>query len=127
MKAGAGAFYVSLIGTQESWSMGIFQPQSAEPFEISLAQWSLHRRHFGKQGEKLDNLDFAATAKGFGIDAIEYVNQMFKDKGNDKKYLREMKKRAADVGVKSLLIMCDGRGMGWARVMMNSPRPSSAP
>ncbi|MCH9023207.1 MAG: sugar phosphate isomerase/epimerase, partial [Planctomycetes bacterium] len=110
LKTGAGAFCVSLIGTQETWGMGLFQQKEAEPFEISLAQWSLHKRHFGQQGEKLDNLDFAATAKGFGIHAIEYVNQMFKDKGEDKKYLKEMKKRAKDAGVKSLLIMCDGEG-----------------
>ena len=78
------------------------------PFKISLAQWSLHR---ALHGGKLDNLDFAATAKNdYGIEAIEYVNQFFKDKARDEKYLGEMKKRAADLGVKSLLIMCDGEG-----------------
>lgn len=77
-------------------------------FSISLAQWSLHRAFFEK---KIDNLDFAATAKNeFGIDAIEYVNQFFKDKGEDQSYLAEMKKRAADLGVTSVLIMCDGEG-----------------
>jgi sugar phosphate isomerase/epimerase len=77
-------------------------------FKISLAQWSLHRTF--ENGE-LDNLDFAATAKNkFGIEAIEYVNQFFKDKANDKAYLGEMKKRAADNGVKSLIIMVDGEG-----------------
>lgn len=77
-------------------------------FEISLAQWSLHKTLFGG---KLDNLDFAATTrKEFGIDGVEYVNQFFKDKAKDKSYLAEMKKRAADAGVKSLLIMIDGEG-----------------
>ena len=77
-------------------------------FKISLAQWSLHRALYGGQ---LDNLDFAATAKNdYGIDAVEYVNQFFKDKAKDKEYLGQMKKRAADVGVRSLLIMCDGEG-----------------
>ena len=110
LKAGAGTFCGLLIGTPDGLGLGNFQSAAAEPFEISLAQWSLHKRHFGRQGPKLDNLDFAATTKGFGINAIEYVNQMFKDKGKDKKYLREMKKRAKDAGVKSLLIMCDGEG-----------------
>ena len=32
------------------------------------------------------------------------------DKAKDAKYLGEMKKRAADQGVKSLLIMCDREG-----------------
>ena len=77
-------------------------------FKISLAQWSLHRTIFAK---KLDNLDFAKTAKTeFGIDAVEYVNQFFKDKAKDHSYLGEMKQRAADAGVKSLLIMIDGEG-----------------
>lgn len=77
-------------------------------FKISLAQWSLHNAFFQK---KLDNLDFAKTAKReFGIEAIEYVNQFFKDKAKDQTYLGEMKKRAADEGVKSLLIMIDGEG-----------------
>jgi len=80
------------------------------PFQISLAQWSLHKRHFGRQGPKLDALDFAKTAKGFGINALEYVNQMFKTKAKDAKYIAELKKRADDLGVKSLLIMCDGEG-----------------
>lgn len=77
-------------------------------FKISLAQWSLHKTLFGKQ---LDNLDFARTAKTvYGIDAVEYVNQFFKDKATDKSYLNEMKKRASDHGVKNVLIMCDGEG-----------------
>jgi sugar phosphate isomerase/epimerase len=77
-------------------------------FQISLAQWSLHRT---LREKKLDNLDFARVAKNdYGIDAVEYVNQFFKDKGKDSGYLSEMKKRAEGQGVKSLLIMCDGEG-----------------
>jgi sugar phosphate isomerase/epimerase len=77
-------------------------------FTISLAQWSLHRALFGKQ---LDPLDFAKTAKlEYGIDGVEYVNQFFKDKAKDRAYLAELKKRARDYGVDSVLIMCDGEG-----------------
>ena len=77
-------------------------------FDISLAQWSLHRKL--KSG-KMDNLDFAKVAKEeFGIHAVEYVNQFFKDKAGDQGYLGQMKQRAADLGVKSLLIMIDGEG-----------------
>ena len=83
---------------------------AAKPFEISLAQWSLHRSLRGQQEPKLDNLDFAKAARGFGIGAIEYVNQFFKDKAEDRKYLAEMRKVADGEGVRSLLIMCDGEG-----------------
>jgi sugar phosphate isomerase/epimerase len=77
-------------------------------FKISLAEWSLHNALFGK---KLDHLDFARAAKeDYGIEAVEYVNQFFKDKAKNAEYLGEMKKRAADLGVKNLLIMCDGEG-----------------
>jgi len=80
----------------------------AQKFKISLAEWSLHKTI---NAGKLDNKDFAKTAKeDFGIEAIEYVNQFFKDKVKDQGYLGEIKSRAEDLGVKTLLIMIDGEG-----------------
>lgn len=77
-------------------------------FKISLAQWSLHRSF---RSGKMDPRDFAKISKNeFGINAIEYVNQFFKDKAKDKKYIGDLSKRANDLGVKQLLIMCDGEG-----------------
>lgn len=77
-------------------------------FNISLAQWSLHKSFFSS---KLDHLDFARKTKmEFGLNAIEYVNQFFKDKAKNKNYLNEMNLRASDIGVKQLLIMIDGEG-----------------
>jgi len=77
-------------------------------FRISLAQWSLHRML--RAGE-LDPLDFPRFAREeFGIDAVEYVNQFFADKAGDFAWLGELRERAADAGVKSLLIMIDGEG-----------------
>lgn len=75
---------------------------------ISLAQWSFHR---ALRSGALAHLDFAAHArKEFGLKGVEYVNQFFADQGGDFAYLAEMKKRAADSGVASLLIMVDGEG-----------------
>ena len=77
-------------------------------FKISLAEWSLNKQLFS--GE-LTNLDFPVKAKNdFGIDAVEYVNQFFKDKAKDQAYLKELKQRCDDIGVTSVLIMCDGEG-----------------
>jgi sugar phosphate isomerase/epimerase len=76
--------------------------------QISLAQWSFHKALFAK---KFDNLDFPAKAKkDFGIGAVEYVNQFFKDKAKDKAYLKDLLSRAKDNGVKNHLIMIDGEG-----------------
>ncbi len=80
------------------------------PFKISLAEWSLHRTLRDKS-KNLTNLDFPRVAKReFGIDAVEFVNQFFKDKAKDEKYLADLKQRCGDEGVKSLLIMVDGEG-----------------
>ncbi|MCO8121300.1 TIM barrel protein [Stieleria sp. TO1_6] len=95
------------------------QQDAAKPlFEISLAQWSLNRQFFGFLGrqrgaetQKLDPQDFAKIAKQeFGINAIEYVNQFYADAVHKPGYLQELKKRADDEGVRSVLIMCDGEG-----------------
>ncbi|HEY0895613.1 MAG TPA: twin-arginine translocation signal domain-containing protein, partial [Sphingobacteriaceae bacterium] len=56
-------------------------------FKISLAEWSLHKALFAKE---IDNLDFPGiAAKKYGIHAVEYVNQFFKDKAGDQAYLNE--------------------------------------
>ena len=89
-------------------SLGLAGGSSNLLYDISLAQWSLNRQFFGG---KLNALDFAkVTKEEFDLDAIEYVNQFFKDKANDESYLGQLKSRAADHGVKSLLIMVDGEG-----------------
>ena len=87
-------------------------PDADPLFKISLAQWSLNKAFFGRTGvEKKDPLQFAAiSAKEFGIDAVEYVNQFYKDKKKDDAYLKDLKKVADDNKVKSVLIMCDGEG-----------------
>ena len=77
-------------------------------FEISLAEWSLHKALFAK---KITNMDFPEIArKQFDIGTVEYVNQFFKDKANDTAYLNELLQRCKDNNVKNHLIMIDGEG-----------------
>lgn len=84
------------------------EPAKKRFFEISLAEWSLHKALFAK---KITNLDFPVIArKEFGIRTVEYVNQFFKDKANDTAYLNELLKRCKDNGIKNHLIMIDGEG-----------------
>ena len=101
----AGGLY--LAGCE---SLDAMMGGSKVPFKISLAQWSWHRRLRGQQQPKMDNLDFIVNARLFGFEGVEYVNQFFMDKAEDIAYLAEMKKRAGDNGVESILIMCDGEG-----------------
>lgn len=75
-------------------------------FKISIAEWSLHKMLFSK---KLDNLEFPEfSKKNFDIDAVEYVNQFFKNAS--KEYLQELKSRTDDLGVNNVLIMIDAEG-----------------
>lgn len=86
---------------------GAAKPAAAPLFTISLAQWSLHKALYAKG---LDPFDFPKTAKhDYGIDAVEYVNAFYKDK-HDAAAIRDLRKRCDDLGVQSVLIMCDGEG-----------------
>ena len=77
-------------------------------FDMSLAQWSLHKEFFSKQ---YDTLDFPGIAKKkFDISIVEYVNQFFKDKATDSKFLSDLLQRCKDNGVSNHLIMIDGEG-----------------
>ena len=77
-------------------------------FRISLAQWSLHNALFKKE---LKNTDFPiVTKRDYGIEAVEWVNQFWKDKATDAAYVAELKKICEGEGVTSVLIMCDGEG-----------------
>lgn len=77
-------------------------------FEISLAQWSLHR---ALQSGELDALEFPTFAREtFDLGAVEYVNTFFQDRAEDHAYLEELRTRASDSDVRNLLIMVDGEG-----------------
>ncbi len=84
------------------------EESNLQPLKMSLAQWSIHR---SLQDGKLKAEDFAAIAKNdFGISAIEYVNQFYKDHAEDEAFWKSMRAKADSLGVKSLLIMVDDEG-----------------
>ncbi len=100
-------------------------------FDISLAQWSLHKSFLGDamklgwdeirrlrredpdkllQGE-LDPHNFPNIAKQqYDINAIELVNTFYASKGENNAYWNDFKNRCNEVGVTTQLIMCDGEG-----------------
>ena len=109
--AAAGALAAS-TGFRPGWALG---DESGKPaagkigdFKISLAEWSLHK---ALQAKEMTNLDFPRMARErFGIEAVEFVNQFFKQEARNEVYLGDLKKRAADFGVTCVLIMVDGEG-----------------
>jgi len=98
-------------------------------FQISLAQWSLHKTYFGgaiqdwQEHNRLlkespdevlkgdiDPMDFPSVAAGYGINTIELVNTFYFSKANDMDYWTAFKKNCEEAGVTVGLIMCDALG-----------------
>lgn len=87
--------------------------QDVPLFQISLAQWSLHRALFADKSDPnyLPPLFFPVKARrDFDIGAVEYVNSFYRGKARDEAFLTQLRDVADGEGVKSQLIMCDGEG-----------------
>lgn len=84
-------------------------------FQISLAQWSIHRMI---QEENVDPYGFAKMAKDWGFTGLEYVSQLYNPELSDANYSDEAmaafvaksNEEAKKHGMKNLLIMIDGQG-----------------
>jgi L-ribulose-5-phosphate 3-epimerase len=107
LQATAAAGAALSLGTANQAALAA--AERSEPlFKISLAEWSFHR---ALKAGKMDNLDFPKIARHeFDIDCVEYVNTFFKDKAKSASYLKQLKQRCDDNGVRSGLIMCDNEG-----------------
>jgi L-ribulose-5-phosphate 3-epimerase len=106
----AGGLAIGLGGSmaEAKAATSVLAPGKTGDFKISLAEWSLHR---ALRAKKMTNLEFPKIAREeYGIEAVEFVNQFFKDKAHDDEYLKDLKKRAHDAGVACVLIMIDGEG-----------------
>ena len=99
-------------------------------WNISLAQWSLHKSFFGNSlngdwarfgkllMESPDSLlkgnlnpdDFPQIAKGYGVNTIELVNTFYYSKAKDTAYWAAFKQKCDAIGIKVGLIMCDALG-----------------
>ena len=104
------------------------QAEVEPDFQISLAQWSLHKTFFGVEtmdwqefGKTLqespddllkgpDPMEFPAMAAAYGINTIELVNTFYFSKGDDMDYWAAFKKKCDEAGVTVGLIMCDALG-----------------
>jgi len=102
--------------------------ETTPDFQISLAQWSLHKTFFGVESMEWeqfrktlmespddllkgkDPMDFPAMAADYGINTIELVNTFYFSKADDMEYWTAFKKKCDDAGVSVGLIMCDALG-----------------
>lgn len=103
----AGLSLASVLPTQTVASMTTTNmPHSALRFDISLAEFSFAGDLYSG---KMTNMEFPARAKNeFGINVLEYVSGFFNNKHTDSGYLKELKQRTDDLGMKNNLIMVDG-------------------
>lgn len=100
-----GQTLASLADTASAGSYGPSQPGQLK-FEISLAEFSFAGELYSG---KMTNMDFPARAKNeLGITVLEYVSGFFNNKHTDAAYLKELKQRTDDLGMKNNLIMVDG-------------------
>lgn len=84
-------------------------------FELSLAQWSIHRMIFE---EGVDPYSFAEKAKNWGFSGLEYVSQLYNKELEPANFSEEamaafVEKSNAEAkkhGLSNVLIMVDGQG-----------------
>ena len=83
--------------------------EESKPLDIqfSLAQWSYNRDLFA--GE-MNNFDFIRKAKEHGFDGVEYVNQFFMDKADNKPFLDSLKRISKKHQIQNVMIMIDREG-----------------
>ncbi|MFS4455150.1 sugar phosphate isomerase/epimerase family protein [Maribacter sp. 2304DJ31-5] len=121
----AAGLGISLIGTyackeaKKEKEMAADETKSAaisKPFfELSLAQWSIHKMI---REEGVDPYTFAEKAKNWGFTGLEYVSQLYNPELSDADYSEEamaafIDKSNAEAkkhGMKNVLIMIDGQG-----------------
>ena len=81
-------------------------------FKLSIAQWSIHKMI---QEDSMDPYEFAAKAKGWGFEGLEYVNHLYQSKLENagtlssgiQTMVTELNKRKDDQGIENLIMMVD--------------------
>ncbi|MCP4978662.1 MAG: sugar phosphate isomerase/epimerase [Maribacter sp.] len=89
---------------------------TSEPFfELSLAQWSIHKMI---RNDGVDPYSFAEKAKAWGFTGLEYVSQLYNPELEKANYspeamaafVEKSNAEAKKYGLKNVLIMIDGQG-----------------
>ncbi|PIB28590.1 sugar phosphate isomerase/epimerase family protein [Maribacter sp. 4G9] len=119
--AGVGVTFLGAYACKEAKkevekTQEVEETTPSEPFfELSLAQWSIHRM-IRENG--VDPYTFAEKAKNWGFKGLEYVSQLYNPELSDAGYSEEamaafVEKSNAEAkkhGMENVLIMIDGQG-----------------
>ncbi|MSU25161.1 MAG: sugar phosphate isomerase/epimerase [Opitutus sp.] len=77
-------------------------------YRLTLGQWTYHRAFRGEPGfAKRDGLEFARLAGELGFEGLDYSGILLGENHADPKYLAELNRRAADAGVRNVIILVD--------------------
>lgn len=83
----------------------VFAAPEPGRFQVSLAQWSVHR---AIRAGKLTNLDFPKLAREMGCDGVEFVNTLWASPTAG--YIGRLKRNMKEHNITPVLIMVDDEG-----------------
>lgn len=81
---------------------------SVPRYRLTMGQWTFHRAFRGEPGfAKRDTLEFPAMSAELGFEGLDYSGLLLGENHAKPNYLAELNRRAADVGVRNVLILVD--------------------
>ena len=80
----------------------------APRYRLSMGQWTFHRAFRGEPGfTKRDPLEFPTMAGEMGFEGVDYSGLLLGEHHTNPASLTELNRRAADAGVKNVLLLID--------------------
>lgn len=77
-------------------------------YRLSLGQWTFHRAFRGEEGvTQRDPLEFPTMAGELGFEGVDYSGLLLGEHHTNRASLTELNRRAADAGVKNVLLLID--------------------
>jgi L-ribulose-5-phosphate 3-epimerase len=98
---------VSLVAAAQSFQR-VIASDEVPRYRLSLGQWTFHRAFRGEPGfAKRDPLEFPTMAGEMGFEGVDYSGLLLGEQHTNPESLTELNRRAADAGVKNLLLLID--------------------
>lgn len=98
---------VSLAAAVHPFQRAIAEDE-APRYRLSMGQWTFHRAFRGEPGfAKRDPLEFPTMAGEMGFEGVDYSGLLLGEHHTKPESLTELNRRAADAGVKSVLLLID--------------------